>query len=198
MDNQHLTHAGIKGMKWGIRRFQNKDGSLTPEGKRRYGVDDDSDSSEDYKRARAKSARSMSDQELRTAINRIQMEQQYAQYTAKQKSAGRKWVEGVITDSGKQIATKFVTSAATAGLGAALNKMNANAKNSSVKSFTKQMADGLGVGNMIAKPKEPSAMSLFKKSAKNLSDDELKRANARFASEKLFTTNKDLLNEKKN
>ena len=31
-----LTHHGIKGMKWGVRRFQNKDGSLTPAGKRRY------------------------------------------------------------------------------------------------------------------------------------------------------------------
>ena len=31
-----LTHHGIKGMKWGIRRFQNKDGSLTPAGRRRY------------------------------------------------------------------------------------------------------------------------------------------------------------------
>ena len=31
-----LQHHGIKGQKWGIRRFQNKDGSLTPAGKRRY------------------------------------------------------------------------------------------------------------------------------------------------------------------
>lgn len=31
-----LYHHGIKGQKWGRRRFQNKDGSLTPEGKRRY------------------------------------------------------------------------------------------------------------------------------------------------------------------
>lgn len=33
---EDLTHAGIKGMKWGIRRYQNKDGSLTPAGKKRY------------------------------------------------------------------------------------------------------------------------------------------------------------------
>lgn len=31
-----LYHNGIKGQKWGIRRFQNLDGSLTPEGKKRY------------------------------------------------------------------------------------------------------------------------------------------------------------------
>ena len=35
-----LTHYGIKGQKWGVRRFQNKDGSLTPAGKKRY---DDTD-----------------------------------------------------------------------------------------------------------------------------------------------------------
>ena len=31
-----LQHHGIKGQKWGVRRFQNKDGSLTPAGKKRY------------------------------------------------------------------------------------------------------------------------------------------------------------------
>lgn len=30
-----LAHHGIKGQKWGVRRFQNKDGSLTPRGKAR-------------------------------------------------------------------------------------------------------------------------------------------------------------------
>ena len=31
-----LYHWGVKGMKWGVRRYQNKDGSLTPAGKKRY------------------------------------------------------------------------------------------------------------------------------------------------------------------
>ena len=35
MENE-LTHWGVKGMRWGIRRYQNKDGSLTPAGKKRY------------------------------------------------------------------------------------------------------------------------------------------------------------------
>lgn len=34
--NGELYHYGVKGMKWGVRRYQNKDGSLTNAGKRRY------------------------------------------------------------------------------------------------------------------------------------------------------------------
>ena len=33
-----LTHHGIKGQHWGVRRFQNEDGTLTVEGRERYGV----------------------------------------------------------------------------------------------------------------------------------------------------------------
>lgn len=37
MTTNELYHFGIKGQKWGVRRYQNEDGSLTSEGRKRYG-----------------------------------------------------------------------------------------------------------------------------------------------------------------
>ena len=37
-DNDYLAHHGIIGQKWGVRRFRNKDGSLTAAGKERYSI----------------------------------------------------------------------------------------------------------------------------------------------------------------
>lgn len=39
MDSKELCHWGVKGMKWGIRRYQNSDGTLTNAGKKRYARD---------------------------------------------------------------------------------------------------------------------------------------------------------------
>lgn len=39
---EYLAHHGIKGMKWGVRKYQNEDGSLTIEGKRRYNINTES------------------------------------------------------------------------------------------------------------------------------------------------------------
>ena len=39
MSNELVCHSGVKGMRWGIRRYQNKDGTLTDTGKKRYDRD---------------------------------------------------------------------------------------------------------------------------------------------------------------
>lgn len=70
LDLTELFHHGIKGQKWGIRRFQNPDGSLTPEGKLRYNSD-----------GSIKDPAKMTDEELRKANQRMVAEQQFQQLT---------------------------------------------------------------------------------------------------------------------
>lgn len=47
--SEYLMHHGIKGQKWGLRRYQNEDGSLTEAGKKRYG---DSNPNGEFNKAR--------------------------------------------------------------------------------------------------------------------------------------------------
>jgi hypothetical protein len=89
-----LEHHGILGMKWGVRRYQNEDGSLTPAGRKRYG-----DDGQPYKQALDQATKNvqsqftspnnhynfkpvelMTDQELRDHLNRLDMERRYKEY----------------------------------------------------------------------------------------------------------------------
>lgn len=89
MDNS-LTHYGIKGQKWGVRRFQNKDGSRTAAGK-----------------ARAKKASEMSNDELKEAISRRTLERSYNKLykTESQLEKGKRVVDASsqLVNTAKQI-----------------------------------------------------------------------------------------------
>lgn len=53
-DNQnYLAHYGIRGQKWGVRRFQNADGSLTSEGKKRARAEYKADNKAAFEKGRA-------------------------------------------------------------------------------------------------------------------------------------------------
>lgn len=62
-----LYHFGILGMKWGVRRYQNKDGTLTAEGKKQQ------------QNERISRIHDMSDDEIRKVVSRLQLEKQLAE-----------------------------------------------------------------------------------------------------------------------
>lgn len=121
--NNNLQHHGIKGQKWGVRRYQNKDGSLTAAGRKRQRQNDDGPVHEDHSKSHnTKSVKSMSDKELRDRINRLNMERQYAQLTATEKSMGRKIVTEVLLNVGKELAKEYLKNYAKKGIEEALKR----------------------------------------------------------------------------
>lgn len=112
--NDELVHWGVKGMRWGVRRYQNKDGSLTKAGKKRRakleneleklgGRKKNADGDDTPKK---KSVSEMSDAELREYTARMQAEKNYydaqkqlaAAMPPKQVSAGKKIADKMIND----------------------------------------------------------------------------------------------------
>lgn len=116
----YIQHHGILGQKWGQRRFQNEDGSLTPEGRKRYGVDNtDSDyTSATYKKVKAKS---LSNKELKSGIQRLQDEKTYNNLVKETTKNG--WTKAgdfiakVATNSTEKALTKALTAVETKYLG---------------------------------------------------------------------------------
>lgn len=128
MTELYLAHWGIKGQRWGFRRFQNEDGSLTPAGKNRYRGENSSPrhkASEARKRAKAEEdARQFeenrqkalrtgnatevlkyknysSQKEMDDALRRINTERLLADISAKETAKGKSVVDKVVDTADK-------------------------------------------------------------------------------------------------
>lgn len=109
-NEEMLKHHGIKGQKWGVRRYQNKDGTRTAAGKKREQSRSDESAHDDYNKAHSgKSVKDMSDAELRNRLNRLQMEKQYSQLTNSDTNKGKKFVSDTM-----KVATTVATVSTTA------------------------------------------------------------------------------------
>lgn len=102
--NQELYHWGIKGMKWGVRRYQNADGTLTDAGKRRYG--DPSDDSKMAKEIKKKRVDQMTNAELKKLNERTRLEQEYKKLNPNVISKGWKYVGATVGVMGTVIALR--------------------------------------------------------------------------------------------
>lgn len=104
--NNSLFHWGIPGMKWGVRRAN-----------RRAAAQDRQ--SEDHKAVaglRKKKVSEMSNDELKKLTTRLQLEQQLKDLSARDVGIGKKFVAEVLSNAGKQLASKYVVSAVEKGV----------------------------------------------------------------------------------
>lgn len=77
--NEYLAHYGVKGQSWGVRRYQNEDGTLTEEGRRHYGLKYDLD-----------------DKTLRDAINYERTKKAYEDLITSSSSKSKASISGTI------------------------------------------------------------------------------------------------------
>lgn len=187
MDNE-LSHHGTKGMKWGERRYQNHDGTWTEAGKKRRRQGNSSSSSirdkisahkkKHVERAAAKrqakidkakpdyttrnrKLSDMSEDELRSRLNRLNLEKQVyeaernvAAYNPKKVSAGKKFVNSMMNDvlgpaareAGKKVASAWMEKKGKELLG--LNESKTEAAANTLKAL-KEESEKLGYKKQI-------------------------------------------------
>lgn len=118
MGNKELYHYGILGMKWGVRRTPEQLGHKPSESMKNHL---DRDKKREIKTA-SKNRRLLSDQELRSRIERLRLEKQLKELTREEVTPGKAFVEDVLLSSGKKIAGALVAGAVLYGVKAAMTK----------------------------------------------------------------------------
>ena len=146
MSSNELIHHGIKGMRWGVRRYQNKDGSLTKAGRKKMAkLDKEYSKLIGQNRNRNRNTESpntrlskMTDDEIRARINRINLERDYLdlinnQDSINKQSEGKGFIKTVRSDVIKPVAIDLGRQALKSG---GVKILNTLVKNPELKLYT--------------------------------------------------------------
>jgi len=158
-NTDELYHHGILGQKWGIRRYQNPDGTLTPLGRKKAGK-----LAEKYAKVTGKklivkkrsvlgnenkSIKQMTDQEIRDKINRINLENKYASLLQKQ----QKSVSPVTKKKGQSFIKKSFKSIGSGVQGGISDGTREIVKKLIVRAFNKSTSNNSGENTYKTKKK---------------------------------------------
>lgn len=113
-----IVHYGVKGMKWGVRRYQNKDGSLTPAGKARERTKNEKRSRSELSRNR----RTASLEELTKQINRLETEKKLKSLIDEDIKPGRTMAAKILKSSGSKVLSGVVAGSIAYAVHYALTK----------------------------------------------------------------------------
>ena len=109
-----LQHHGIKGQRWGIRRFQNKDGSLTPAGRRRYDEPNKGGKSNGERESKPQTKKPKEYAIPKNkSLHRLQLEEKYRKQGLSQEQAEQKAAKRIKTEA-------YVAAAAAVTVGACI------------------------------------------------------------------------------